>query len=92
MPPGKDVLSPSGFTGRSGGEMALRCDLCLRAPSDSTPLIHQIHRTAAHIICGLVEKRLFPAAYLIENKRSSASRKIRMGWRASGHTSFNARI
>jgi D-sedoheptulose 7-phosphate isomerase len=49
-----------GFTGRSGGEMALRCDLCLRAPSDSTPLIQQIHITAAHIICGLVEKRLFP--------------------------------
>ena len=49
-----------GFTGRSGGEMALRCDLCLRAPSDSTPLIQQVHITAAHIICGLVEKRLFP--------------------------------
>jgi hypothetical protein len=49
-----------GFTGRSGGEMALRCDLCLRASSDSTPLIQQIHITAAHIICGLVEKRLFP--------------------------------
>src|SRR5208337_4191652 len=27
-----------GFTGRSGGEMASRCDLCLHAPSDSTPL------------------------------------------------------
>src|ERR1700751_688768 len=25
-----------GFTGRSGGEMPLRCDLCLHAPSDST--------------------------------------------------------
>ena len=49
-----------GFTGRSGGEMASRCDLCLHAPSDSTPLIQQIHITAGHIICGLVEKRLFP--------------------------------
>jgi D-sedoheptulose 7-phosphate isomerase len=49
-----------GFTGRNGGEMALRCDLCLRAPSDSTPLIQQIHITAAHIICGLVEESLFP--------------------------------
>src|SRR6516225_8952962 len=48
-----------GFTGRSGGEMASRCDLCLRAPSDSTPLIQQIHITAGHIICGLVEERLF---------------------------------
>src|SRR5215467_11599552 len=49
-----------GFTGRTGGEMPSRCDLCLRAPSDSTPLIQQIHITAGHIICGIVEERLFP--------------------------------
>jgi D-sedoheptulose 7-phosphate isomerase len=49
-----------GFTGRTGGEMPPRCDLCLRAPSDSTPLIQQIHITSGHIICGLVEERLFP--------------------------------
>jgi D-sedoheptulose 7-phosphate isomerase len=49
-----------GFTGRSGAEMASRCDLCLHAPSDSTPLIQQIHITVGHIICGLVENRLFP--------------------------------
>jgi D-sedoheptulose 7-phosphate isomerase len=49
-----------GFTGRSGGEMSSRCDFCLHAPSDSTPLIQQIHITAGHIICGLVEERLFP--------------------------------
>jgi D-sedoheptulose 7-phosphate isomerase len=49
-----------GFTGRTGGEMPSRCDLCLRVPSDSTPLIQQIHITAGHIICGLVEERLFP--------------------------------
>jgi D-sedoheptulose 7-phosphate isomerase len=51
-----------GLTGRTGGEMMSRCDLCLRAPSDSTPLIQQIHITAGHIICGLVEERLFPRA------------------------------
>src|SRR6516165_5764183 len=49
-----------GLTGSTGGEMTLSCDLCLRAPSDSTPLIQQIHITAGHIICGLVEDRLFP--------------------------------
>jgi D-sedoheptulose 7-phosphate isomerase len=49
-----------GFTGSTGGEMASRCDLCLHAPSDLTPLIQQIHITAGHIICGLVEERLFP--------------------------------
>jgi len=49
-----------GLTGRTGGEMSPRCDICLHAPSDSTPLIQQIHITAGHIICGLVEERLFP--------------------------------
>ena len=51
-----------GFTGITGGEMAALCDFCLHAPSDSTPLIQQIHITAGHIICGLVEERLFPRA------------------------------
>ena len=49
-----------GFTGRSGGEMAARCDLCLYAPADTTALNQQLHITAGHIICGLVEERLFP--------------------------------
>jgi D-sedoheptulose 7-phosphate isomerase len=49
-----------GFTGRNGGLMAGKCDLCLRAPADLTPLIQQIHIIAGHIVCGLVEERLFP--------------------------------
>jgi D-sedoheptulose 7-phosphate isomerase len=49
-----------GMTGRTGGDMPALCDLCLRAPSDSTPLIQQMHITAGHIICGLAEERLFP--------------------------------
>jgi len=51
-----------GLTGSTSGEMAALCDLCLHAPSDSTPLIQQIHITAGHVICGLVEERLFPRA------------------------------
>ncbi|HVH73459.1 MAG TPA: D-sedoheptulose 7-phosphate isomerase [Stellaceae bacterium] len=51
-----------GLTGRSGGEMAAKCDLCLRVPADSTPLIQQVHIIAGHVICGLVEERLFPPA------------------------------
>lgn len=47
-----------GFTGLKGGEMPSRCDVLLRAPSDKTPVIQQIHITAAHIVCGLVERRL----------------------------------
>jgi D-sedoheptulose 7-phosphate isomerase len=56
----KQRIVTVGFTGRTGGEMPSLCDMCLRAPSDSTPLIQQIHITAGHIICGLVEQRLFP--------------------------------
>ncbi|HXC89967.1 MAG TPA: SIS domain-containing protein [Stellaceae bacterium] len=52
-------LTVVGLTGRTGGEMRRRCDICLLAPSDSTPLIQQIHIVAGHIICGLVEERLF---------------------------------
>jgi D-sedoheptulose 7-phosphate isomerase len=55
-------LTIIGFTGKTGGEMAERCDFCLHAPSDSTPLIQQIHITAAHIVSGLVEEYLFPRA------------------------------
>ena len=51
-----------GFTGKGGGEMAPRCDLCLCAPADSTPLVQQLHITAGHIVCGLVEQILFPRA------------------------------
>lgn len=47
-----------GFTGMKGDEMTARCDVLLRAPSDRTPIIQQIHITAAHIVCGLVERRL----------------------------------
>jgi D-sedoheptulose 7-phosphate isomerase len=53
-------LAVIGFTGASGGSLAARCDLCLRAPSPSTALVQQLHITAAHIVCGLVEARLFP--------------------------------
>jgi D-sedoheptulose 7-phosphate isomerase len=49
-----------GFTGRSGAAMTEHCDLLLHAPSDATPLIQQIHITAAHAICGLVEQAIFP--------------------------------
>ncbi len=50
-----------GFTGSSDSAMVALCDLCLRAPSDATPYIQQIHIVAAHAICGLVERELFGA-------------------------------
>jgi D-sedoheptulose 7-phosphate isomerase len=49
-----------GFTSATGGVMAAHCELVLNAPSDRTPIVQQLHITAAHIICGLVEAALFP--------------------------------
>ena len=45
-----------GFTGKKGGDMSSCCDIVLNAPSDKTAVIQQIHLTAAHIVCGLVER------------------------------------
>ncbi len=68
----QNALSTIGFTGRGGGDMPARCDLCLRAPSDSTPLIQQIHITAGHIVCELVEARLFPRSNQPHGSRDAA--------------------
>jgi D-sedoheptulose 7-phosphate isomerase len=51
-------LATVGFTGAKGGDMSSCCDIVLHAPSDKTAVIQQIHITAAHVICGLVERRL----------------------------------
>jgi len=53
----KRGLVTVGITGRKGGEMHV-CDILLRVHSDRTPVIQQLHITAAHIVCGLVERRL----------------------------------
>jgi D-sedoheptulose 7-phosphate isomerase len=50
-----------GFAGAGGGAMADRCDLLFAAPSPKTAIIQQIHITAAHILCALVERSMFPA-------------------------------
>lgn len=49
-----------GFTGAIEGPMRQRCDFLLEAPSKRTPIIQQLHITAAHIICGLIERALDP--------------------------------
>jgi D-sedoheptulose 7-phosphate isomerase len=48
-----------GLTGAKGEQMSPLCDVVLLAPSDETALIQQIHITAAHAICGLIEHDLF---------------------------------
>ena len=55
-------ITTLGFSGGNGGAMAMLCDHVLRAPSAWTPVIQQIHITAAHILCALVERAMFPDA------------------------------
>src|SRR5262245_27693711 len=52
----KGGLLTIGFTGAKGGHMLSRFDLILRAASDETGVIQQVYLTAAHAICGLVER------------------------------------
>lgn len=53
-------MATVGFTGAAGGEMPALCDLCLRVPAAATPLIQEGHEVAGHIICAMIERRLFP--------------------------------
>ncbi len=48
-----------GFTGTKGAAMKSLCDLVLIAPAPETAQVQQIHITAAHAICGIVERDLF---------------------------------
>lgn len=49
-------MASVGFTGQSGGQMEDCVDICFNAPSSSTPRIQEVHITAGHIICELVER------------------------------------
>ncbi len=48
-----------GFTGRDGGKMKGLCDILFQSPTDNTPRIQEIHISAAHIICQLVDEMMF---------------------------------
>ena len=46
------------FSGNSGGKVSKISDYCFIVPSDSTPLIQQMHITIGHILCELIELSL----------------------------------
>jgi len=56
-----------GLSGKSGGKLGEIVDLIIRVPSSSTPRIQEAHITIGHIICHLVEERMF--GYKEETKR-----------------------
>ncbi|MBS4044451.1 MAG: D-sedoheptulose 7-phosphate isomerase [Chitinophagaceae bacterium] len=47
------------FTGSTGGKMKDMADLLINVPSDVTPRIQESHILIGHIICEMVESRLF---------------------------------
>jgi D-sedoheptulose 7-phosphate isomerase len=47
-----------GFTGANGRGMQDHCDLCFRAPAETTPRIQELHLLAWHAICELAEREL----------------------------------
>jgi D-sedoheptulose 7-phosphate isomerase len=49
-----------GFTGAGPAPIRERCDLLLEAPSAKTSVVQQIHIVAAHIVCAVVERAMFP--------------------------------
>jgi D-sedoheptulose 7-phosphate isomerase len=48
-----------GLLGKDGGSIRTACDLALVVPSTDTPRIQEGHITIIHIVCDLVEKKLF---------------------------------
>lgn len=48
------------FTGKAGGLLASKVDLLLNVPSQDPQRVQEAHITIGHIICGLIEKELFP--------------------------------
>jgi len=51
------------LTGKNGGEMSDLADLSLVVPSQDTPRIQEGHLTLIHILCDLLEKKLFGEKY-----------------------------
>ena len=49
------------MTGAGGGELLARSDLCLCIPSSDTQKIQEGHIVLGHILCGLIERRMFPS-------------------------------
>jgi len=48
-----------GFTGQTGGDLKDKCTFLLNVPSIDTPRIQEVHILLGHIICELVEEKLF---------------------------------
>lgn len=48
-----------GFTGQTGGELKEKCTYLINIPSIDTPRIQEVHIMVGHIICEIIEAKLF---------------------------------
>jgi D-sedoheptulose 7-phosphate isomerase len=48
-----------GWTGTTGGKLTDLVDYCFRVPSSVTARIQECHITLGHVLCELIEERLF---------------------------------
>lgn len=55
----KNKMKTIALTGAAGGKVANLADLSIKVPSDDTPRIQESHITIGHIICQLVEEKIF---------------------------------
>lgn len=55
----KNKMITVAMTGTTGGQMKEVADILLNMPSDDTPRVQEAHITVGHIICELVEAKMF---------------------------------
>ncbi|MCF8388054.1 MAG: D-sedoheptulose 7-phosphate isomerase [Bacteroidales bacterium] len=48
------------MTGETGGKMSEACDYLINIPSKDTPRIQEAHILIGHIICEIIESKMFP--------------------------------
>ena len=51
-----------GLTGKKTGDMDSICDVIIKAPTNDTPRVQEIHILIGHIICEMIEEKMFPNA------------------------------
>jgi D-sedoheptulose 7-phosphate isomerase len=48
-----------GLTGRGGGKLRARCDVCIRVPAETPPDAQELHVPVYHCLCRALEARFF---------------------------------
>ncbi len=58
---GTRTVALTGGTKNPGGDLTQTSDIVLNVPSDSTPHIQEVHLWVEHLLCEMVEKKMFAA-------------------------------